>query len=94
MSTTRPFVCDDLLAFNSVNLDVLTETVRPVGQLATSTLRSLTPLRRHLPQYNMNFYGEYLSKWPDMFTYQESPGQRPISYSACASEGIYSPVVH
>lgn len=28
MSTTRRFCCDDLLKFNNVNLDVLTETVR------------------------------------------------------------------
>lgn len=27
MSTTRRFRCDDLLKFNNVNLDVLTETV-------------------------------------------------------------------
>ncbi|CAN0061776.1 unnamed protein product [Laminaria digitata] len=27
MSTTRRFCCDDLLKFNNVNLDVLTETV-------------------------------------------------------------------
>ena len=27
MSTTRPFVCDDLFKFNRVNLDPLTETV-------------------------------------------------------------------
>jgi hypothetical protein len=28
MSTTRKFTCDDLLKFNDINLDVLTETVR------------------------------------------------------------------
>lgn len=33
MSTTRRFCCDDLLKFNNVNLDVLTETVSvPVGE--------------------------------------------------------------
>ena len=28
MTTNRRFVCDDLLRFNNVNLDVFTETVR------------------------------------------------------------------
>jgi hypothetical protein len=28
MTTNRRFTCDDLLRFNNVNLDVLTETVR------------------------------------------------------------------
>jgi N-terminal acetyltransferase B complex catalytic subunit len=28
MTTIRRFVCDDLLRFNNVNLDPLTETVR------------------------------------------------------------------
>jgi hypothetical protein len=27
MTTIRPFVCDDLLTFNNINLDKLTETV-------------------------------------------------------------------
>jgi N-terminal acetyltransferase B complex catalytic subunit len=29
MTTIRRFCCDDLLRFSSVNLDHLTETVRP-----------------------------------------------------------------
>lgn len=31
MTTLRPFCADDLLRFNVVNLDVLTETVRGPG---------------------------------------------------------------
>lgn len=35
MSTTRRFCCDDLLKFNNVNLDVLTETVRAFDESRT-----------------------------------------------------------
>ncbi len=34
-------------------------------------------------QYNMNFYCEYMSKWPGLFKFQESSGQRPMSYCTC-----------
>jgi len=44
MTTLRRFTMDDLLTFNNINLDVLTET------------------------YNMPFYMQYMSRWPESFT--------------------------
>jgi N-terminal acetyltransferase B complex catalytic subunit len=45
----RRFTCGDLLRFNNINLDVLTET------------------------YNLGFYLQYLSTWPEYFMVEEAP---------------------
>ncbi|CAB1119592.1 unnamed protein product [Ectocarpus sp. 8 AP-2014] len=63
MSTTRRFRCDDLLKFNNVNLDVLTET------------------------YNMPFYLQYLTTWPEYFLIKESPDGTPMGYIMGKAEG-------
>jgi len=62
----RRFTCDDLLRFNNVNLDVLTET------------------------YNLGFYLQYLSTWPEYFLVEEAPhagGKRLTSYIMGKAEG-------
>ena len=43
MTTLRRFTCDDLLRFNNVNFDVLTETVR-------DNVVPVWPLRATLPR--------------------------------------------
>eukprot|EP00903_Cladosiphon_okamuranus_P020846 g19145.t1 len=63
MSTTRRFCCDDLLKFNNINLDVLTET------------------------YNMPFYLQYLTTWPEYFLMKESPDGTPMGYIMGKAEG-------
>eukprot|EP00752_Nemacystus_decipiens_P005625 g5090.t1 len=63
MSTTRRFCCDDLLKFNNINLDVLTET------------------------YNMPFYLQYLTTWPEYFLMKEAPDGTPMGYIMGKAEG-------
>ncbi|CAM9659690.1 unnamed protein product [Ascophyllum nodosum] len=63
MSTSRKFCCDDLLRFNNVNLDVLTET------------------------YNMPFYLQYLTTWPEYFLIKEAPDGTPMGYIMGKAEG-------
>ena len=63
MTSTRPFHMNDLLRFNNVNLDVLTET------------------------FNMPFYLQYMSKWPEMFTVAEAPDRSIMGYMLGKSEG-------
>ncbi|GAB5034832.1 n-acetyltransferase 5 [Nannochloropsis oceanica] len=65
MGTLRRFTCEDLLRFNNINLDVLTET------------------------YNLGFYLQYLSTWPDYFIVEEAPHKegRLTSYIMGKAEG-------
>mmetsp|Transcript_46404 Transcript_46404/g.54224 ORF Transcript_46404/g.54224 Transcript_46404/m.54224 type:complete len:185 (+) Transcript_46404:87-641(+) len=63
MTTLRSFEMNDLLKFNNVNIDVLTET------------------------YNMSFYLQYLSKWPEFFTAAESADGSIMGYVLGKSEG-------
>mmetsp|Transcript_38014 Transcript_38014/g.48470 ORF Transcript_38014/g.48470 Transcript_38014/m.48470 type:complete len:174 (-) Transcript_38014:285-806(-) len=63
MATLRRFRCEDLFKFNSVNLDVLTET------------------------YNMSFYLQYLSTWPEYFLASEAPAGRIMGYIMGKAEG-------
>jgi len=60
----RRFTCEDLLRFNNINLDVLTET------------------------YNLGFYLEYLSTWPEYFMVEEAPHASGLtSYIMGKAEG-------
>eukprot|EP00698_Gefionella_okellyi_P022424 TRINITY_DN7431_c0_g1_i1.p1 TRINITY_DN7431_c0_g1~~TRINITY_DN7431_c0_g1_i1.p1 ORF type:complete len:173 (+),score=23.57 TRINITY_DN7431_c0_g1_i1:58-576(+) len=63
MTTIRRFTAQDLLKFNLVNLDHLTET------------------------YNMPFYLQYLSKWPEYNFVAESPDGRIMGYILGKVEG-------
>lgn len=63
MTTLRPFTCDDILKFNNVNLDSLTET------------------------YGVNFYMQYLAKWPEYFQVAESPNGEIMGYIMGKAEG-------
>ncbi|KAK1929079.1 N-alpha-acetyltransferase 20 [Phytophthora citrophthora] len=83
MTSTRKFCCDDLFRFNNVNLDVLTETV---SVLATFPYQfHLHAL--HIDRYNMSFYLQYLSKWPDYFLVQEDPNNTIMGYIMGKAEG-------
>jgi N-terminal acetyltransferase B complex catalytic subunit len=64
MTTIRPFKMTDLLSFNSVNLDPLTET------------------------YNIGFYLDYYSRWPEYFTAASSPNNKLMAYSLGKCEGV------
>lgn len=44
--TLRRFTCDDLLRFNNINMDVLTETVRPGASRGRLRMRQTGPLDR------------------------------------------------
>ena len=84
----------DLFKFNNVNLDVLTETVRttPTHKREPSThcshnLLTAIWLRRALPQYDMRFYYQYLTTWPEYFKVQQAPSGRIMGY------GTYMPCV-
>mmetsp|Transcript_5604 Transcript_5604/g.7019 ORF Transcript_5604/g.7019 Transcript_5604/m.7019 type:complete len:177 (-) Transcript_5604:131-661(-) len=64
MTTIRPFQMNDLLKFNNINLDVLTET------------------------YNMSFYLQYLSHWPESFLVAEAPNSTTLqAYILGKAEG-------
>mmetsp|Transcript_4032 Transcript_4032/g.8108 ORF Transcript_4032/g.8108 Transcript_4032/m.8108 type:complete len:177 (-) Transcript_4032:28-558(-) len=64
MTTLRRFALDDLLTFNNVNLDGLTET------------------------YNIGFYLEYLSRWPEYFEAAISSNKNTMmGYCMGKSEG-------
>ena len=70
MSTTRRFCCDDLLKFNNVNLDVLTETVRvPVGEERGFPKRRVAP-RSFLLSWDRDLCTE---KWHVTFDGLASP---------------------
>lgn len=73
-TTIRRFTPDDLLSFNNVNLDVLTETARAFFAARRSCL---TPA-----QYGLPFYLQYLAKWPEYFAFAEGPGGACQGYSA------------
>ncbi|XP_065201979.1 N-alpha-acetyltransferase 20 [Planococcus citri] len=63
MTTLRPFTCDDLLKYNNVNLDPLTET------------------------YGINFYMQYLARWPEYFQVAEAPNGEIMGYIMGKAEG-------
>lgn len=77
MTTIRAFTCNDLLRFNNVNLDPLTETV------SSALTCSLHCSRRR--QYNLPFYFQYLARWPEYFAFAEGPGGACQGYSAGTS---------
>lgn len=83
----RRFTCDDLLRFNNINMDVLTETVRRPPQGSTRGQSIDLPTKPHHTthqQYNMGFYLQYLATWPEYFQVEEAPHGtgRLTSYSA------------
>jgi len=64
MTSLQRFRLSDLLTFNSVNLDPLTET------------------------YNIGFYLEYYTRWPEYFTSTVSHDNRVQGYVMGKSEGV------
>lgn len=53
---------------------------RSHGELAST----YTLFCRLVPQYNMQFYLQYLATWPEYFMVEEAPhGQQLTSYSKC-----------
>lgn len=50
MATIRPFSLFDMLEYNNINLDILTETVK---------------LFLIISQFGTHFYGKYITKWPE-----------------------------
>ncbi|GMH82283.1 hypothetical protein TrVE_jg11833 [Triparma verrucosa] len=63
MTTLDRFKLDDLLIFNTTNLDPLTET------------------------YNLQFYLDYMSTWPEYFEVAKSCEGRVMGYAMGKSEG-------
>ena len=85
MTTNRRFVCDDLLRFNNVNLDVFTETVRvplAVKLSSVAVAPAFHALTRAPTQYGLPFYLQYLARWPEYFLFSEGPGGACQGYSA------------
>ena len=81
MTSIRPFNIDDILHFNWINLDPLTETVQKQRIRIRFSLCLCFVLLALFFQYNMPFYMQYLAKWPDCSATAVSPDGRLMGYS-------------
>ncbi len=87
----RRFSAHDLFLFNNVNLDYFTETVsRCPPRCGRSHAGAVTQLKNPIwpneplampLQYNLNFYLQYLAKWPEYCLLAEGPGRQSMGYS-------------
>ena len=63
MATIRPFQLFDLLEYNNINLDILTETVNIFYY--KFKIKKKKTQKSNLLKFDTLFYGKYIAKWPE-----------------------------
>lgn len=71
MTTLRQFTMDDLLKFNNINLDILTETYNMSFVSSLARQLSFCHSRMNTQSFHLFFvvaqYMAYMSRWPESF---------------------------